>query len=78
MAFIFAQCAISNHLVAISSHPTLWWMDNLELRTILLWGVALFSLLLTYFGIRYLRISAVEASAPQPAPVAELAIVERE
>ncbi|PYV37017.1 MAG: hypothetical protein DMG06_29140 [Acidobacteria bacterium] len=78
MAFIFAQCAISNHLVAISSHPTLWWMDNLELRTILLWAVALFSLLLTYFGIRYLRISGVEASAPQPAPVAELAILERE
>jgi len=76
MAFIFAQCAISNHLVAISSHPTLWWMDNLQMRIILLWMIGLLSLLLTYFGIRYLRIPKVKALARQAVPVTELAMLE--
>ena len=39
-AFILAQCIVSNHLVAISSHPTLWWMDDLEYRSLLLKGIA--------------------------------------
>lgn len=78
MAFIFAQCAISNHLVAISSHPTLWWMDNLALRIILLWAIGLFSLLLTYFGIRYLRIPKVEAPARQTAPATDLTVLKPE
>jgi len=55
--FIFAQCSVSNHLVAISSHPTLWWMRNMELRSLLLCLIALISLLMTYFGIRYLRMT---------------------
>ncbi len=53
--FVFAQCSVSNHLVAISSHPTLWWMHDMELRTLLLCLISLLSLFLTYFGIRYLR-----------------------
>ena len=53
--FVFAQCSVSNHLVAISSHPTLWWMHDMELRTLLLCLISLLSLLVTYFGIRYLR-----------------------
>jgi hypothetical protein len=61
--FIFAQCSISNHLVAISSHPTLWWMRDMELRTLLLCLIGLISLFVTYFGIRYLRLTT-----PLPAP----------
>jgi hypothetical protein len=56
-AFILAQCIVSNHLVAISSHPTLWWMDNLEYRSLLLKGVAGVSMVLTFYGIRFLRAS---------------------
>src|SRR5437773_3955809 len=78
MAFISAQCAISNHLVAISSHPTLWWMDNLILRTILLWVIGIFSLLLTYFGIHYLRSPKVEEPARQTAPSREPIILKTE
>ncbi len=76
MAFISAQCAISNHLVAISSHPTLWWMNNLELRTILLWVIGVFSLLLTYFGIHYLRSPKASSSARETGPVDEFTILE--
>src|SRR5688572_15781697 len=54
-AFILAQCIVSNHLVAISSHPTLWWMDNLEYRSLLLKGIAGVSMVLTFYGIRFLR-----------------------
>ena len=54
-AFILAQCIVSNHLVAISSHPTLWWMDNLEYRSLLLKGIAGASMVLTFYGIRFLR-----------------------
>jgi hypothetical protein len=54
-AFILAQCIVSNHLVAISSHPTLWWMDNREYRSLLLKLIAGISLVLTFYGIRYLR-----------------------
>jgi len=54
-AFVLAQCIVSNHLVAISSHPTLWWMDNLEYRSLLLKGVAGVSMVLTFYGIRFLR-----------------------
>lgn len=57
--FVLAQCVVSNHLVAISSHPTLWWMDNFEVRSLLLKLIAAVSLVLTFYGIRYLR------SAPQ-------------
>jgi hypothetical protein len=53
--FILAQCIVSNHLVAISSHPTLWWMENLEHRALLLKAIAGVSLVLTFYGIRYLR-----------------------
>lgn len=61
--FIFAQCSISNHLVAISSHPTLWWMSNMGLRSFLLCLIGLISLFLTHFGIRYLRMATL---APSP------------
>jgi len=54
-AFVLAQCIVSNHLVAISSHPTLWWMDNLEYRSLLLKGIAGVSMVLTFYGIRFLR-----------------------
>ena len=60
--FIFAQCSISNHLVAISSHPTLWWMRDMELRTLLLYLIGLVSLFVTYFGIRYLRMASLPAA----------------
>jgi hypothetical protein len=62
-AFILAQCIVSNHLVAISSHPTLWWMDNLEYRSLLLKGIAGASMVLTFYGIRFLR-SKPRVSAP--------------
>ena len=55
VAFILAQCIVSNHLVAISSHPTLWWMDNLEYRSLLLKGVAGLSMVVTFYGLRFLR-----------------------
>jgi hypothetical protein len=55
ITFILAQCTISNHLVAICSHPTLWWLDNWKLRTSLLCASGLISLFLTFYGIRYLR-----------------------
>ena len=62
-AFILAQCIVSNHLVAISSHPMLWWMDNLEYRSLLLKGIAGVSMVLTFYGIRFLRANPC-ASAP--------------
>jgi hypothetical protein len=62
-AFILAQCIVSNHLVAISSHPTLWWMENLEYRALLLKGIAGVSMVLTFYGIRFLR-SKPQESAP--------------
>jgi hypothetical protein len=62
--FILAQCFVSNHVVAISSHPTLWWMEDLQVRSLLLKVIAGASLVLTFYGIRYLR------SQP-PAPEAE-------
>lgn len=72
-AFILAQCIVSNHLVAISSHPTLWWMDNLEYRSLLLKGVAAASMVLTFYGIRFLRAKpracAPVATFPQDLPV---------
>jgi len=64
--FIFAQCSVSNHLVAISSHPTLWWMRNMELRSLLLCLIALISLLVTYFGIRYLRMTTLPLAIVDP------------
>ena len=64
--FIFAQCSVSNHLVAISSHPTLWWMRNMELRSLLLCLIALISLLMTYFGIRYLRMTPLPLTMSDP------------
>jgi hypothetical protein len=51
-------------LVAICSHPTLWWMDNWKLRTSFLCASGLISLLLTFYGIRYLR--AGKVYSPQP------------
>jgi len=72
-AFILAQCIVSNHLVAISSHPTLWWMDNLEYRSLLLKGVTGVSMVLTFYGIRFLRakpiISTPAATLQQDLPV---------
>jgi hypothetical protein len=62
-AFILAQCIVSNHLVAISSHPTLWWMDDLEYRSLLLKGIAGMSMILTFYGIRFLR-ATPRASTP--------------
>ena len=62
-AFVLAQCIVSNHLVAISSHPTLWWMDNLEYRSLLLKGVAGVSMVLTFCGIRFLRSKPSSATA---------------
>ena len=67
VTFIMAQCSVSNHLIAISSHPTLWWMHDLEMRSLLLKIIAVLSLLLTYFGIRYLRARPGE---DQPLPPA--------
>jgi lysylphosphatidylglycerol synthetase-like protein (DUF2156 family) len=63
--FILAQSIVSNHLVAISSHPTLWWMENLEHRALLLKSIAGVSLVLTFYGIRYLR---ARPRAPQNKP----------
>jgi hypothetical protein len=54
-SFIFVQCAISNHLIAIFTHPTLWWISDWQLRSLLLITVGLFSLCCTWLGIRYLR-----------------------
>ena len=72
-AFDLAQCILSNHLVAISSHPTLWWMDNLEYRSLLLKGIAGVSMVLTFYGIRFLRskpcVSAPAVSFAQDLPV---------
>ena len=72
-AFILAQCIVSNHLVAISSHPTLWWMDNLEYRSLLLKGIAGVSMVLTFYGIRFLRVKpcviALAATSTQDLPV---------
>lgn len=72
-AFILAQCIVSNHLVAISSHPTLWWMDNLESRSLLLKGIAGVSMVLTFYGIRFLRVKprviAPVATSTQDLPV---------
>ncbi|MEW5979891.1 MAG: hypothetical protein AB1898_29190 [Acidobacteriota bacterium] len=65
-AFLFAQCAVSNHLVAISSHPTLWWIRDHDFRTLLLWLIGILSVVLTYFGIRYLR---HRPPVPEPAVV---------
>jgi hypothetical protein len=64
--FIFAQCSVSNHLVAISSHPTLWWMRNMELRSLLLCLIALISLFVTFFGIRYLRMTPLPLATADP------------
>ena len=63
VTFIMAQCSVSNHLIAISSHPTLWWMQDLEMRSFLLKMIAALSLFLTYFGIRYLRARPEEDQA---------------
>ena len=72
-AFILAQCIVSNHLVAISSHPTLWWMHNLEYRSLLLKAVAGMSMVLTFYGIRFLRskphVSPAAVSFAQDLPV---------
>jgi len=72
-AFILAQTIVSNHLVAISSHPTLWWMDNLEYRSLLLKGIAGVSMVLTFYGIQFLRakprVSARGVAFPQDLPV---------
>jgi hypothetical protein len=64
--FIIAQCSVTNHLVAILSHPTLWWMHNMELRALLLCVISLVSLFLTYFGIRYLRMTTLSPVADNP------------
>ena len=55
LAFVLAQSSVTNHLVAISSHPTLWWIQDKSLRVILLKTIGIASLVLTYYGIRYLR-----------------------
>ena len=55
LAFVLAQTSITNHLVAISSHPTLWWVQDKSLRLILLKTIGIASLVLTYYGIRYFR-----------------------
>ncbi len=54
-AFVLAQCVVSNHVVAISSHPTLWWMNDHQARSLLLRLIAGVSLVLTFYSIRYLR-----------------------
>lgn len=54
-AFVLAQCIVSNHVVAISSHPTLWWMVDHQARSWLLKLIAGVSLVLTFYAIRYLR-----------------------
>jgi hypothetical protein len=64
ITFILAQCTISNHLIAICSHPTLWWMDDWKLRTTLLCASGLISLSLTFYGIRYLRAGRAYAITP--------------
>jgi hypothetical protein len=75
-AFILAQCIVSNHLVAISSHPTLWWMNNLEYRSHLLKGIAGISMVLTFYGIRFLRakprLTAPDSGFRQEVPVCPL------
>jgi len=72
-AFILAQSFVSNHLVAISSHPTLWWMDNLQYRSLLLKGIAGVSMVATFYGIRFLRakprVTAPVATFQQALPV---------
>jgi hypothetical protein len=67
--FILAQCFVSNHLVAISSHPTLWWVPDLAFRSVLLRAIAVASLLVTFYGIRYLRSQAREADSIQPVEI---------
>lgn len=52
---LFAQVAVTNHLVAILSHPTLWWLTNWEWRSWILMAAGIASLVLTFFGIRFLR-----------------------
>lgn len=72
-AFILAQCIVSNHLVAISSHPTLWWMENLEFRSLVLKAMAGVSMLLTFYGIRFLRAKPCRRHAT-PALAEELSV----
>jgi hypothetical protein len=64
--FTLCQCIVSNHLVAISSHPTLWWIENLAFRSFLLKVIAGISLVMTFYGIRYLRSNpGIEDPIPQ-------------
>ncbi len=67
-SFVLAQCIVTNHLVAICSHPTLWWMTNHQARSFLLKLIAGLSLLLTFYGIRYLRTRPAEVPRPIRAP----------
>jgi hypothetical protein len=53
--FIFSQFVVTNHLLAIFSHSTLWWIHNWEWRSCLLIAAGVSSLFLTFFGLRYLR-----------------------
>jgi hypothetical protein len=68
-SFIFVQCTVSNHLIAIITHPTLWWGVDWQLRSAVLVTIGLFSLLVTWFGIRFLRAeSSVFSSMSSPLP----------
>jgi hypothetical protein len=53
--FIFTQLVVTNHLLGIFSHSTLWWIHNWEWRSWLLIAAGISSLFLTFFGLRYLR-----------------------
>jgi hypothetical protein len=53
--YIFAQLVVTNHLVAIFSHSTLWWIHNWELRSCLLMAAGISTLIVTFMGLRYLR-----------------------
>jgi hypothetical protein len=64
-SFLFVQCMVGNHLIAICSHLALWWIPYWETRSTLLMVAGTLSLLLTYFGIRYLR---SQTNSPLPYP----------